>query len=48
MELIAKSMIWNTRKQKTTYQNKKRKRIQKNEDSKSSLWDNLMNPTITP
>ena len=34
-----KSMIWNTRKQKTTTQNNKKKRIQKNEDSISSPWD---------
>ena len=35
-------MIWNIRKQKTTKQNnKKKKRIQKNEDSVSSLWDNF-------
>ena len=36
-----KSMIWNIRKQKTTNQNKKKKRIQENEDSVSSLWDNF-------
>ena len=38
------------RKQKTTYQkNKKKKRIQKNEDSISSLWDNykIIGPTFT-
>ena len=37
-----KSMIWNIRKQETTNQNNKKKtRIQKNEDSVSSLWDNF-------
>ena len=35
-----KSMIWNIRKNKTTNQNKK-EREPKNEDSVSSLWDNL-------
>ena len=32
-----KSMIWNIQKQKTTKQTNKKKRIQKNEDSVSSL-----------
>ena len=34
-------MIWNTRKQKTTNHNKKKKKIQRNEDSVSILWDNF-------
>ena len=42
MQPTIKSMIWNIRKQKTTNEkNKKKKRIQKNEDSVSSLWDNF-------
>ena len=36
-----KSMICNIRKQKTTMQTTRRKRIQKNEDTISSLWDNF-------
>ena len=37
-----KSMIWNTRKQKTTMQNnKKKKKIQNNKDSINNLWDNF-------
>ena len=37
-----KSMIWNIREQKTTNQNNKvKKRIHTNEDSVSSLWDNI-------
>ena len=40
MKLRIKSMIWHIRRQKTT-SNKKKKRIQKNEDSISSLWDNF-------
>ena len=40
-------MIWNIRKQKTTNQNKKKKRIQKkNKDSVSSLWDNFKSSNI--
>ena len=40
-------MNWNIRKQKTTKQNnKKKKRIQKNEDSVSSLWDNFKKSNI--
>ena len=40
-------MIWNIRKQKTTNQNKKKKRIQKkNKDSVSSLWDNFNSSNI--
>ena len=35
------SMIWNIRKQKTTIQSSKKKKVQKNEDSVSSLWDNF-------
>ena len=41
-----KSLIWNLRKQKTTIQNKKKKRIQKNEDSIKSLWDNFKRSNI--
>ena len=42
-----KSMIWNIRKQKTTIQKKKKKkRIQKNEDSINSLWENFKRPNI--
>ena len=40
-------MIWNIRKPKTTNQNnKKKKRIQNNEDSISSLWDNFKRSNI--
>ena len=47
MKLRIKSMIWNMRKQKTTNQNnKKKKRIQKYEDSVSSLWDNFKRSNI--
>ena len=46
MKLRIKSMIWNIRKQKTTNQNKKKKRIQENEDSVSSLWDNFKKSNI--
>ena len=39
MKLRNKSMIWNTGEQKTTNQNNKKKKIiQKNEDSVSRLW----------
>ena len=41
MKVRIKSMIWNIRKQKTTNQNKLKKRIHTNEDSVSSLWDNI-------
>ena len=41
-----KSMICNIRKQKTTMQTTRRKRIQKNEDTISSLWDNFKRPNI--
>ena len=41
MKLRIKSMIWNIRKQKTTYQNKKKRESKKNEDSINSLWDNF-------
>ena len=35
-------MIWNTRKQKHTYQNKnKKKESKKHKDKVSSLWDNF-------
>ena len=37
MTLRIKSMIWNIRQQKTTNQNKKKKTVQKNEDSISSF-----------
>ena len=40
-------MIWNIRKQKTTNQNnKKKKRIQKNEGGVRSLWDNFNRSNI--
>ena len=40
-------MIWNIRKQETTNQNNKKKtRIQKNEDSVNSLWDNFHHSNI--
>ena len=41
-----KSMIWNIRKQKTTIQSSKKKKVQKNEDSVSSLWDNFKRSNI--
>ena len=42
-----KSTIWNLRKQKTTNQdNKKKKRIKKNEDSIRSHWDNFKRSSI--
>ena len=42
MRLRVKSMIWKIRKQKTTNENsKKKKRIQKNEASVRSLWNNF-------
>ena len=41
-----KSMIWNIRKQKTTIQSSKKKKVQKNEDSVSSLWDNFKRSKI--
>ena len=40
------SMIWNIRKQKTTIQSRKKKKVQKNEDSVSSLWDNFKRSKI--
>ena len=46
MKPRTKSMIWNIRKQKTTMQTTRRKRIQKNEDTISSLWDNFKRPNI--
>ena len=40
-------MIWNTRKQKTNRQSEQQeKRIKKNEDSGSSLWDNSKHSNI--
>ena len=36
-----KSMIWNIRKQRNNQSGQKEKRIQKNKDSVSSLWDNF-------
>ena len=45
MKLRMNSMIWNMSKQKTTKQNNK-KRIQKNEDSIRSLWDNFKRSNI--
>ena len=42
MKLRIKLMIWNIRKQKTTNQNKRKKKdSKKNEDSVSNLWDNF-------
>ena len=41
MKLRIKSMIWNTRKQKTTNQNKKKKVSKKNKDSVRNLWHNF-------
>ena len=42
MKLRIKSLIWNMRKKKTSNQcTKKKKRIQKIEDSIRSLWDNF-------
>ena len=42
MKVRIKSMIWAIRKQKTTNQNNmKKKRVQKKEDSISSLWNNF-------
>ena len=46
MKLRIKSMIWNIRKQETTNQNNKKKRIPKNEDSVSSLWDKFKKSNI--
>ena len=47
MKLRIKSMIWNTRNQKTTNQNnKKKKESKKNEGSVSSLWDNFKRSNI--
>ena len=40
MKLRFKSIIWNTRKQKTTNQNKKKKKESK-KHSINSLWDNF-------
>ena len=41
MKLRIKTMIWNTRKKKTTRQNKKKKESKTNEGSIDSLWDNF-------
>ena len=42
-----KLMLWNIRKKKTSNQNnKKKKESKKNEDSISSLWDNLRRSNI--
>ena len=46
MKLRIKSMTWNIRKQKTTYQNKKKKESPPNENSISSLWDNFKRSNI--
>ena len=47
MKLRIKSMIWNIRNQRTTTQNnKKKKGIETNEDSISSLWDNFKSTNI--
>ena len=39
-------MIWNIKKQKTSNQHNKREKVQKNEDSISSLWDNFKRANI--
>ena len=39
-------MIWNTRKKKTTRQNKKKKESKTNEGSIDSLWDNFKRSNI--
>ena len=40
-------MVWDIRKQKTTMQNKKKKKkIQRNEDRRSNLWDNFKSSNI--
>ena len=41
-----KSMIWGIRKQKNNHSEQEEERIQKNEDSISSLWDNFKNSNI--
>ena len=41
-----KSMIWNIRKQKNNQLEQEEKRIQKNEGSVRSLWDNFKQSTI--
>ena len=46
MKLSIKSMIWNIRKQKTTNQNKKKKRSNKKPNSVSSFWDNFKRSNI--
>ena len=46
MKLRIKSMIWNIRKQKTTNQNNNKKKIQKKEDSISSLSDKFKRSNI--
>ena len=46
MKLRNKLMFWNVGKQKTTMQNNKKKKDQKNEDSISSLWDNFKRSNI--
>ena len=47
MKLRIKSIIWNIRKQKSTNQNNNNEqRIQKSEDSVSSLWDNFKQSNI--
>ena len=41
MKAKIKSMIWNIRRQKTTNENKRKKKNPKEEDSISSFWDNF-------
>ena len=41
-----RSMIWNIRKQRNNQSGQKEKRIQKNKDSVSSLWDNFKRSNI--
>ena len=41
-----KSIMWNIRKQKTNHTEQEEKRIQKNEGSRSSLWDNCKRSNI--
>ena len=46
MKLRIKSMVWNIRKQKTTFQKKEEKKIQKSKNSVSCLWDNFKRSNI--
>ena len=46
MKLRIKSIIWNTRKQKTTNQNNKKRKNPKKRDSIISFWDNFKRSNI--